>query len=202
MGNINSNEITVKVNVSIKEMQEILINKGFKLSDKFTCEDNYFIPKDVDIKSETIREIIKKAIIIRKVRNDKVLVFKKKNINEKKKNINENGDIVEQEKFECDILDIDKAKKFLEAIGYKNVMDIFEEDVCYSKDGLGLALKNIKNGDNLMEVETQNIEGFRTTKELKEKLLKLNLPIDTSNFFVKKAEVELEKVINKTIKNN
>ena len=188
MGNVNSNEITVKVNVSIKEMEKILINKGFKLCDNFTCEDNYFIPKDTNIKSETIRDIIKKAIIIRQVRNDKVLVFKKKNINE-------NGDILEQEKFECDILDIEKAKKFLEAIGYKNVMNIFEEDVCYSKDGLRLALKNIKNGDNLMEVETRNIEGFRNTKELKEKLLKLNLPIDTNNFFVKKAEVELEKVI-------
>lgn len=195
MGNINSNEITVKVNVSIKEMEKILIDKGFKLSDKFTCEDNYFIPKDMDIKSETIRDIIKKAIIIRQVGNDKVLVFKKKNINE-------NGDILEQEKFECDILDIEKAKRFLEAIGYKNIMNIFEEDVCYSKDGLGLALKNIKNGDNLMEVETEDIEGFRTIKELKEKLLKLNLPIDTSNFFVKKAEVELEKVINKIMKNN
>ena len=53
-----------------------------------------------------------------------------------------------------------------------------------------------------MEVETEDIEGFRTIKELKEKLLKLNLPIDTSNFFVKKAEVELEKVINKIMKNN
>ena len=113
----------------------------------------------------------------------------------KKKNINENGDILEQEKFECDILDIEKAKRFLEAIGYKNIMNIFEKDICYSKDGLGLVLKNIKNGDNLMEVETQNIEGFRTIEELKEKLLKFNLPIDTSNYFVKKAEVELEKVI-------
>lgn len=188
MGNVNSNEITVKVNVSIKEMEKILINKGFKLSDKFTCEDNYFIPSNLDIKKKEIRDIIKKAIIIRKVRNDKVLVFKKKNINE-------NGDILEQEKFECDILDIDKAKKFLEAIGYKNVMNISEKDICYSKDGLKLAFKDIKNGDILMEVETQDIEGFRTTKELKEKLLKLNLPIDTSNFFVKKAEVELEKVI-------
>lgn len=195
MGNINSNEITVKVNVSIKEIEKILINKGFKLSDEFTCEDNYFIPKDTDIKSETIRDIIKKAIIIRQVGNDKVLVFKKKKINE-------NGDIVEQEKFECDILDIEKAKKLLEAIGYKSIMNIFEEDVCYSKDGLGLALKNIKNGDNLMEIETEDIEGFKTIEELKEKLLKLNLPIDTSNFFVKKAEVELEKVINKVIKNN
>ena len=181
MGDINSNEITVKINVSIKEMQEILINKGFKLSDEFTCEDNYFIPLNMNIKKESIRDIIKKAIIIRQVRNDKVLVFKKKNIDQ-------NGDILKQQKFECNILDVNEAKRFLEAVGYKSVMNISEKDICYSKDGLKLAFKDIKNGDILMEVETQDIEGFRTTKELKEKLLKLNLPIDTSNFFVKKQK--------------
>ena len=195
MGNINSNEITVKVNTNMKEIEEILINKDFKLSDEFTCEDNYFIPLNMNIKKESIRDIIKKAIIIRQVRNDKVLVFKKKNIDQ-------NGDILKQQKFECNILDVNEAKRFLEAVGYKSVMNISEKDICYSKDGLKLAFKDIKNGDILMEVETQDIEGFRTTKELKEKLLKLNLPIDTSNFFVKKAEVELEKVINKVIKNN
>lgn len=190
MGNINSNEITVKVNTNMKEIEEILINKDFKLSDEFTCEDNYFIPLNMNIKKESIRDIIKKAIIIRQVRNDKVLVFKKKNIDQ-------NGDILKQRKFECNILDVNEAKRFLEAVGYKSVMDIFEKDICYSKDGLKLAFKNIKNGDILMEVETQDIEGFRTTKELKEKVLKLNLPIDTSNFFVKKAEVELGRVINR-----
>ncbi len=190
MGNINSNEITVKVNTNMKEIEEILINKDFKLSDEFTCEDNYFIPLNMNIKKESIRDIIKKAIIIRQVRNDKVLVFKKKNIDQ-------NGDILKQQKFECNILDVNEAKRFLEAVGYKSVMDIFEKDICYSKDGLKLAFKDIKNGDILMEVETQDIEGFRTTKELKEKVLKLNLPIDTSNFFVKKAEVELGRVINR-----
>lgn len=190
MENINSNEITVKVNTNMKEIEEILINKDFKLSDEFTCEDNYFIPLNMNIKKESIRDIIKKAIIIRQVRNDKVLVFKKKNIDQ-------NGDILKQQKFECNILDVNEAKRFLEAVGYKSVMDIFEKDICYSKDGLKLAFKDIKNGDILMEVETQDIEGFRTTKELKEKVLKLNLPIDTSNFFVKKAEVELGRVINR-----
>ena len=190
MENINSNEITVKVNTNMKEIEEILINKDFKLSDEFTCEDNYFIPLNMNIKKESIRDIIKKAIIIRQVRNDKVLVFKKKNIDQ-------NGDILKQQKFECNILDVNEAKRFLEAVGYKSVMDIFEKDICYSKDGLKLAFKDINNGDILMEVETQDIEGFRTTKELKEKVLKLNLPIDTSNFFVKKAEVELGSVINR-----
>lgn len=188
MGTKNNNEITVKVNTSINEMEEILKSKGFKLSDKFTCEDYYFIPKNLDNKKMTVREILKKAIIVRQVRNDKVLVFKKKEIGE-------NGDILKQEKFECNILDIKEAKEFLEVIGYRNIMNIFEEDICYSKNGLELLLKDIKNSDILMEVETQDIDGFRTIEDLKEKLLKLNLPIDISNFFVKKAEVELEKVI-------
>ena len=188
MGIKNNNEITVKVNTSINEMEEILKNKGFKLSDKFTCEDYYFIPKNIDIKKETVREILQKAIIVRQVKNDKVLVFKKKEIDE-------NGNILKQEKFECNILDIKETKEFLEAIGYKNIMNILEEDICYSKNGLELLLKDIKNSNILMEIETQDIDGFRTIEDLKEKLLKLNLPIDMNNFFVKKAEMELEKVI-------
>ena len=76
-------------------------------------------------------------------------------------------------------------------------MEIAEDDVCYSKDGLGLVLKNVRNGDNLIEVETIDEDGLRTIEDLKEKMLELKLPIDTSDFFVKKAEVELEKVINK-----
>lgn len=48
MGTKNNNEITVKVNTSINEMEEILKSKGFKLSDKFTCEDYYFILKNID----------------------------------------------------------------------------------------------------------------------------------------------------------
>ena len=76
-------------------------------------------------------------------------------------------------------------------------MRIIEDDVCYSKDGLGLVLKNVKNGDNLIKVETCDIEGLKTIEDLKEKVLRLNLPIDTSNFFVKKAENELEKILNK-----
>ena len=183
----NNNEITVKVNTSINEMEEILKSKDFKLSDKFTCEDYYFISKNIDIK-KTVREILKKAIIVRQVKNDKVLVFKKKEIDE-------NGNILKQEKFECNILDIKETKEFIEAIGYKNIMNILEEDICYSKNGLELLSKDIKNSNILMEIETQDIDGFRTIEDLKEKLLKLNLPIDMNNFFVKKAEMELEKVI-------
>ena len=190
MGVEKNNEITVKINGNFNKVIELLVNKGFEITDKFSLEDIYLIPKDMNIKESSVREILKEAIIIRNVGRCKVLVFKKKNIDRL-------GNIISQEKIECDILNIDDARRFIEAIGYKEIMEIVEDDVCYSKDGLGLVLKNVRNGDNLIEVETIDEDGLRTIEDLKEKMLELKLPIDTSDFFVKKAEVELEKVINK-----
>ena len=183
-----NNEITVKVNGSFDKVIEILVNKGFEISDKFSLEDSYFIPKNIDVNKMSIREILSNAVIVREVGRDKVLVFKKKEIDNK-------GNILKQEKIECNILNIDDAKRFMEAIGYKELMEIYEDDICYSKDGLGLVLKNVRNGDNLIEVETIKEEGLSTAEDLKEKVLELRLPIDTSNFFVKKAEEELKKII-------
>ena len=185
-----NNEITVKVNKDFDEVIKILINSEFKITDEFSCEDTYFVPKEIDINKMPIRDIIKNAVIIRSVRKDKVLVFKKKEIDK-------DGNIISQEKIECDILNIEDAKKFIKAIGYKEIMEIAEDDVCYSKNGLVLILKNIRNGDNLIEVETKEKEGLKTIEDLKKKILELNLPIDTSNFFVKKAEIELEKAIKR-----
>ena len=183
-----NNEITVKVSGNSDKVVEILVNDGFEITDKFSLEDSYFIPKNIDVTKMSIREILEKAVIIRCVRKDKILIFKKKEIDEK-------GNILSQEKIECNILNVEDGKRFLEAIGYKKTMEIFENDLCYSKNGLNLALKDIKNGDNLIEVETINKEGFRTIDDLKEKIMALNIPIDTSNFFVKKAEVELKKIL-------
>lgn len=183
-----NNEITVKVNGSFDEVIKILVSNEFKITDEFSCEDTYFIPKEIDINKMAIRDIIKNAVIVRSVRKDKVLVFKKKEIDK-------DGNIISQEKIECDILNIEDAKRFIEAIGYKEIMEIAEDDVCYSKNGLVLILKNVRNGDNLIEVETKEEEGLKTVEDLKKKMLELNLPIDTSNFFVKKAEVELKKIL-------
>lgn len=186
----NNNEITLKVNGDFDKLIEILISKGFKITDKFFLDDSYFIPKEIDITKASIRFILENSIIVRDVGRCKVLVYKKKEIDK-------NGDILSQKKVECDILNVNDAKAFLNAIDYKEIMEIIEDDVCYSKDDLGLVLKNVKNGDNLIEVETCNKEGLKTIEDLKKRILELNLPIDTSDFFVKKAEIELEKIKSK-----
>ena len=71
-------------------------------------------------------------------------------------------------------------------------MEIIEEDIVYEKDRFQLVIKDIKNGAKLIEVETDEI--YDTIDKLKMKLKEFQIPIDESNYFVKKAELELDKV--------
>lgn len=44
-----SNEITVKIKCELKEFYNIVEEKGFKIIDKFSMDDTYFIPEEVDL---------------------------------------------------------------------------------------------------------------------------------------------------------
>lgn len=65
MSEKKENEITLKVTCSNDELIKHLTNKGFNAGRKFTLDDYYLVPKDIDIKKLTTREILAKAIIIR-----------------------------------------------------------------------------------------------------------------------------------------
>ena len=192
-----NNEITLKLKCSITEMQKILVNKGFILTDKFDVEDIYYIPKGIDIEALTLREILKQYILIRDIKQyeseDFVKYHKIIKITFKKKDIATNGDIIEQEKYDCEIKEKEQGKNILKAINYKEIMTIKENDIVYSKDGLNMEIKNIINGEKLIEIECNN--KYKTIDELKQMIIKLNIPIDKSDFFVKKAEIELKKVL-------
>lgn len=195
-----SNEITVKINCSLQEMYEILKNKGFSVIDKFDLEDIYFIKKDINIKNSSIEDIFKEYILIRKVTQFIPKDFKT-NITElkltlKMKDISTDGTIINQEKIDCQIQNVEQGKKFIEAIGYKNIMTIKEKDIVYEKGDLKLAIKDIENSDDLLEIETvESNTKLDTVDKLIEKLNELQIPINTDNYFVKKAEIELKKVL-------
>ena len=75
-------------------------------------------------------------------------------------------------------------------------MKIKENDIVYGKDDLQMAIKDIENGDKLIEVEI--VEGnseLDTVDKIKCKINELQIPIDTNDYFIKKAEVELSKVL-------
>ena len=103
---------------------------------------------------------------------------------------------MKQDKTECEIVNLQKGQEFLEAIGYKKIMSIIEKDIVYSNGVLEIATKDILNGDKLIEIEIgENNEELNTIEKLKQKLKELQLPIYDDNYFVKKAEIELKKIL-------
>lgn len=191
-----SNEITVKIKGSIENLYKILEERNYKIVDKFYMDDYYYIPANLEIEKMTTREILAKAVIVRNIKNEMYDRCNKK-ITFKIKEIDDKGNILKQEALNCEVINTDDAKKLLNAIGFKEIMNIKENDVVYEKDKIPLAIKEIINGDNLIEIETEDRDGFRTTEELKKTVNGLDIPIETNNYFVKKAEIELSKILNK-----
>ena len=91
---------------------------------------------------------------------------------------------------------MDEAVNLFQAINYYKIMNIVENDIVYVKDDLEIDIKDIQNGDNLIEVETvSSNKELDTIEKIKKQIINLQLPIDTTDFFVKKAEIELDKII-------
>ncbi len=187
-----ANEITIKITCTNNELIKLLTSNGFTEGRKFTLDDYYLIPKDLDIEHLTTREILSKAIIVRYIVNNNKITQK---LTFKKKNINENGEIINQKAINCDILDIKDGINLFNEIGYYEIMNIKESDVIYYKDKIKLALKFIENNNTLIEIETD--DNFDTVDKLKKLVMKLEIPIEKDNYFVKKAEDALNKILNR-----
>ena len=189
-----SNEITVKIKCELETFYKTVEEKGFKIVDKFSMNDVYFIPNKLEIDRMNTRDILAKAVLVRDIIG-KTSNRETKRITYKIKNFDKKGNIINQEAINCDILEIEDAKRLLKAIGYKEIMTIIEDDIVYEKDGFKLAVKNIKEGDNLIEIEEN--ESYNTIEKLIQKVNELEIPIHTDNYFVKKAEIELDKILKR-----
>lgn len=196
-----SNEITLKIKCELNEFYKIIEEKGFKIIDEFSMDDTYFVPKEVDLDKTDIRDTLSKALLVRDIigkmsnKRTKLITFKIKNFDKA-------GNILNQESINCNILEIEDAKKLLKVIGYKEIMNIKENDVVYEKDGFQLAVKNIKDGDNLIEIEIEENDEIDTIEKLIQKVNKMGIPVYTDDYFVKKAEIELEKILRKKTNKN
>lgn len=188
------NEITVKVECSKEELIKCLNNNGFSKGRSFSLDDYYYISKNLDIEHMTTRKIISKAVIIRYIVSDNKISQK---ITYKIKEIDDNGDIINQKAINCEVLDINEAKKLFETLGYYQIMNIKENDEVYSKNGFELAIKYIEKGDILIEVETEENTDWDSIEKIKNMISKINIPIKKDEYFVKKAEVELSKILHR-----
>ena len=194
MSSKESNELTIKVISTKEELIKILTDKEFKKGREFSLDDYYFIPNNIDKDKLSTREILSKAIIIRYIVDEDKIIQK---ITFKRKNIDEKGNILTQNAINCDITDINDAKRLFEAIGYSEIMNIKENDIIYYKNNFELALKLVKNGDLLIEIETEENTEWDTIDKIKKIIDELDLPIEKNNYFIKKAENELNKILKR-----
>lgn len=195
-----SNEITVRITCSLQEIYNILKNKGFSIVDKYNLEDTYYVLNNIDIRKQPIRKILKKYVLIRSiiqfVPDDFIDSYNLFTMTFKNKNIALDGTIISQDKKDCQIQNMEQGKAFIESLGYKEIMTIKENAIVYGKGELKLVIKDVVNGDNLIEIETiEDNSELDTTDKLKAIINELQIPIDTNDYFVKKAEIELKKII-------
>lgn len=194
MSNKESNEVTVKIICNKEELIKILKDNGFKREREFSLDDYYFIPNNIDIAELSTRDILARAVIIRYIIDDGNIIQK---ITYKRKNIDEEGNILSQDSINCDISNIEDAKELFKSIGYSEIMNIKENDVIYYKDNFELALKFVKNGDLLIEIETEKNTEWDTIDKIKQIIDNINLPIEKNKYFIKKAENELNKILER-----
>ena len=188
------NEVTVRVVCSNNELINYLKKQDFKSGREFSLDDYYYIPSSLNIDNMSAREILSKAIILRYIVDDGKIVQK---ITYKIKNIAENGDIISQRAINCDVQNIEDAKKIFEALDYYGIINIKENDIIYYKNNFELAIKFIKNSDILIEIETEPDTKWDTVENIKSIISEMNLPIEKDNYFIKKAENELNKILKK-----
>ena len=198
MGVKKSNELTLRIKGDIESFIKNLENNGFEKGETFTLDDYYYIPSNLNINDLSTREIIAKAIIVRNITDISPVYEEKHKMTFKKKVFGPSGEILSQEAAYMSIKDDKEAFKFLEALDYKLLVHIFEDDVVYKKDRFEFAIKNIKNGDKLIEVETEEgNETCDTIEKIEESLKKYNVQVDFSDLYVKKVEIETNKVLGR-----
>ena len=198
MGVKKSNELTLRIKGDIESFIKNLENNGFEKGETFTLDDYYYIPSNLNIDNLSTREIIAKAIIVRNVTDISPVYEEKHKMTFKKKVFGPSGEILSQEAAYMSIKDDKEAFKFLEALDYKLLVHIFEDDVVYKKDNFEFAIKNIKNGDKLIEVETEEgNETCDTIEKIEKSLKKYNVQVDFSDLYVKKVEIETNKVLGR-----
>ena len=193
MGFKEENEITVRVQCSEEELKKILNKDKFILNNEYYAKDIFMIPQNIDISKVTTREILSKAVLLREfqgISSDK----HKMKITFKHKKINEKGEILQQNSINCEVTNIQDAKKIFNCIGYKEIMMIKERHFSYNKNEFKIIVKILSKNNILIEAETN--EKYRTIEDLKKAINNTNIPFDDTNYFVKKAEEKLEKIKN------
>lgn len=187
-------EITVEIDVKLDELKSILKTLGFKIIEEYDLNDIYMINKN-DRSYNNYSELLKRCILIRNViedeKNIKILTYKYKEYNN-------NKDIIKQGKINCYIDSIENAQKLFEALNFEKLITINDHMLVYSNGIDEFTVQDVNNKHIYLEIEDKCShigKCYKTIDEMKNIIKKYNIPIKEENYFVKKAEIELEEIL-------
>lgn len=186
----NELEITVLVKCDYNSLKNELEKHDFKIVEEYDLNDIYMTDKNVDLTKLSSLDILKKCILVRDIVNiKKVLLYKYKEYAE-------NWDIIKQWKVECPITDVKKAIEFMESINYKTLFEIHDKCIVFANNESELVVQIVNNTHLFIEMEKECEyinKTYNSIQDMINDLNKYDLPIDNSNYFVKKAEIILKE---------
>lgn len=185
-------EITVEVDCTLDELICIIENKGFKLKETYDLKDIYLINKNEE-KSDYLT-MLSNCVLIRDIieenKETKMLTYKYKEYNDKK-------EIIKQGKVNVKIDDIENSKLLFENLGFEELIRINDHMLVYATDKDEFVIQSVNNKHIYIEIEDKCNYANRfydSVDEMKNVIITNNIPIKNNNFFVKKAEIELQEI--------
>jgi predicted adenylyl cyclase CyaB len=189
------NEITVEVDTTLENLISILENRGFKLKEAYDLNDIYLINK-LDKKCDYL-SMLNNCVLIRHIieenKETKMLTYKYKEYNE-------NKEITKQGKVKVKIDDIDNSKLLFEKLNFEELIKINDHMLVYATDKDELVVQNVNGKHVYIEIEDKcNYADrfYNSIEEMKEVIIDNSIPIKGNDFFVKKAEIELQETYGK-----
>ena len=188
-------EITVDVCVDLSSLIKILEENGFELKEVYDLNDIYLINKND--REDDYLSMLNKCVLIRNIieedKETKLLTYKYKEYNE-------NKEITRQGKVKVKIDDISNSKLLFEKLGFQELIRINDHMLVYATDKDELVIQNVNNKHIYIEIEDKcNYADrfYNSIDEMKKVITDNNIPIKNNDFFVKKAEIELQETYNK-----
>lgn len=190
------NEITVEADTNLENLIVLLNSKGFELKETYDLNDIYLINKND--KENNYLSMLNKCVLIRHIieknKETKILTYKYKEYNQ-------NKEITKQGKINVSIDDIDNTKLLFEKLNFEELIKINDHMLVYATDKDELVIQSVNNKHIYIEIEDKcNYANriYNSIDEMKKVIIDNNIPIKNNDFFVKKAEIELQEKYNKT----
>lgn len=186
-------EITVEVQYTLEKLKEILNKNNFKLKEIYDVNDIYMIDKNY-LKEKDPLKLLNHSILLRHV----ILEDKeKKLITNKQKVYNDKKEIIKQSKIDLKVYSIKEAKNFFETINYQELIKINDHLSVYANEEDELCIQMVNDKHIYIEIENNCSfinKVYDNIEEMKDVFKKYNIKIKDNDYFVKKAEIELDEV--------